>query len=254
LGRVARRVRTVGFIALGLLAAPAVVSAGLSAPADGTGGGATLHAASVASHATGATHARRTPPPAPRRPKGSTVAIGVDRHPATKLVASPAATTAVVKAAAAHGPGQTARPPVAPSSINLVASSSDPALKPPASGWGCAAAFAYLAAHANPSFSFQCPGWADGHQAMTCVNVAGLCPGIDVIVIATPCPAAYENEAWNSNHIWTGPFDPYGSCSGSQAEAAGASPPTQSPGQESTTLAPLATGIPTQIASLRLIL
>ena len=116
------------------------------------------------------------------------------------------------------------------------------------------AAFAYLAAHANPSFSFQCPGWADGHQAMTCVNVAGLCPGIDVIVIATPCPAAYENEAWNSNHIWTGPFDPYGSCSGSQAEAAGASPPTQSPGQESTTLAPLATGIPTQIASLRLIL
>ena len=30
------------------------------------------------------------------------------------------------------------------------------------------------------------------------------------IVIAIPCPAAYENEAWNSWHLATGPYDPYG--------------------------------------------
>jgi hypothetical protein len=160
-----------------------------------------------------------------------------------------------VKAAAARGRRATTPLPVAPSAINLAAaSSSDPPPDPEASGWGCAAALAYLAAHANPLFSYRCPGFAAGHQAMTCVNVAGLCPGIDVIVIATPCPAAYENEAWNSNHIWTGPFDPYGSCSGTQAEAAGASPPTQSPGPESPGQASLAMGIPNQIASLRLIL
>jgi len=98
----------------------------------------------------------------------------------------------------------------------------------PNAGWGCAAALAYLAVHANPRFALRCPGWADGHQAMTCVNAPGLCPGIDEIVITIPCPAAYENEAWNSWHVWTGPFDPYGSCTGASAEGVGAAPPAPS--------------------------
>lgn len=50
---------------------------------------------------------------------------------------------------------------------------------------------------------------------MTCVNVAGICPGEQVIAIATPCKAAYMNEASNS-WVLTGkssaPIDPYGSC------------------------------------------
>jgi hypothetical protein len=47
---------------------------------------------------------------------------------------------------------------------------------------------------------------------MTCVNIVGVCAGASEIVIADPCPAAYENEAWNSWHMWIGPYDPYGSC------------------------------------------
>lgn len=54
-----------------------------------------------------------------------------------------------------------------------------------------------------------------GHQAMTCVNVPGVCPGERLIVISVPCRAAYMNEASNS---WVllglsrAPIDPYGYC------------------------------------------
>lgn len=81
---------------------------------------------------------------------------------------------------------------------------------------GCAAALAYLQAYAAPGFSFQCPGYADGHQAMTtCVSQASACGFQRLIVIADPCPDAYMNEASNS---WAligasdAPLDPYGSC------------------------------------------
>lgn len=82
-------------------------------------------------------------------------------------------------------------------------------------GYGCAAALAWLSTHAAPGFSFLCPGYARGHQAMTCVNVAGVCPGQRIIAIADPCPAAYMNEAHNSwvlTGMASGPLDPYGWC------------------------------------------
>jgi hypothetical protein len=81
--------------------------------------------------------------------------------------------------------------------------------------YGCASAIAYLHAHAAPGFAIECPGYAEGHQAMTCDNVAGVCPGAKVIAISVPCPAAYMNEASNS---WVvegqshEPIDPYGYC------------------------------------------
>jgi hypothetical protein len=83
------------------------------------------------------------------------------------------------------------------------------------SGYGCAPALAYLQAHAAPGFTFECPGWADGHQAMTCINVAGVCSGTKVIAISIPCPAAYMNEASNSWVVMgesDAPLDPYGFC------------------------------------------
>jgi hypothetical protein len=86
------------------------------------------------------------------------------------------------------------------------------------SGYGCGAALAYLAAHAAPGFTFECPGYADGNEAMTCVNHAPECAGEHLIVIADPCPAAYMNEAFNSNSwsdatdSFTQGIDPYGSC------------------------------------------
>jgi hypothetical protein len=96
-----------------------------------------------------------------------------------------------------------------------------PTTAPPApapvvpSGYGCGPALAYLQAHAAPGFIFQCPGYAQGHQAMTCDNVAGVCPGTKLIAISDPCPAAYMNEASNS-WVVTGQsnaaLDPYGYC------------------------------------------
>jgi hypothetical protein len=81
---------------------------------------------------------------------------------------------------------------------------------------GCGAAVAYLSAYSAPGFTFECPGYALGHQAMTCINEAGVCANEDLIAIADPCPAAYMNEASNS-WVLTGasdaPIDPYGACS-----------------------------------------
>jgi hypothetical protein len=83
--------------------------------------------------------------------------------------------------------------------------------------WSCAAALAYLPLHAAPGFAFVCPGYAFGHQAMTCDDIPGVCPGLKVIVIADACQAAYMNEAWNSlvlEGLADGPWDPFGYCPG----------------------------------------
>ena len=83
------------------------------------------------------------------------------------------------------------------------------------SRYGCGAALAYLRTHAAPGFRFQCPGYAWGHQGMTCANHPPQCPGERIIAIAIPCRAAYMNEASNS-WVMLGlrhhPIDPYGSC------------------------------------------
>lgn len=108
-------------------------------------------------------------------------------------------------------------PPAAPVIAHVVSATrpaSPPAPAQPA-GYGCASALAYLSAHSAPGFKFECPGYALGHQAMTCLNVPGVCPGYGLITIAVPCAAAYMNEAHNS---WVvlgdipGPIDPYGYC------------------------------------------
>ena len=85
---------------------------------------------------------------------------------------------------------------------------------PSRAGWGCGAAIAWLSSHSAPGYQMVCPGYAEGHQAMTCNNTAA-CPGEHVIVIAVPCPAAYMNEAHNSwilSGLAVGKIDPYGYC------------------------------------------
>jgi hypothetical protein len=107
---------------------------------------------------------------------------------------------------------------VAHSSTSAPVAAKEAAAKPSANpnAYGCGAALAYLQAHAAPGFKFECPGWADGEQAMTCINMAGICPGTMIITISTPCAAAYMNEASNS-WVLTGKsdarIDPYGYCS-----------------------------------------
>jgi hypothetical protein len=84
-----------------------------------------------------------------------------------------------------------------------------------ATAYGCAAALTYLAAYSAPGFTFECPGSALGHEAMTCIDQPGVCDNEHLIAIADACPAAYMNEASNS-WVLTGssdaPIDPYGGC------------------------------------------
>jgi hypothetical protein len=135
---------------------------------------------------------------------GATTTSATPSVPTTTLPAVPATTPPVPT---------TTVPPAAPAAPAETAATPD--AEP--SGYGCAAALAYLASNANPEFSFQCPGYADGHEAMTCINNAS-CPGEHLIAIADPCPAAYMNEAYNSNSWsdslgeFTRPIDPYGAC------------------------------------------
>lgn len=100
-------------------------------------------------------------------------------------------------------------------SAALQSRSTTPAHASLAATTGCGAALAYLSAHSAPGFHFECPGYALGHQAMTCVNVAGVCPGAKLIVISVVCPASYMNEAHNSwimAGLASGSIDPYGYC------------------------------------------
>jgi hypothetical protein len=117
-----------------------------------------------------------------------------------------------IRAAAHSSPPQVA---VAPAETFVTPPSGLPAAGEATSS-GCVPALAYLRAYAAPGFSFECPGFADGHQAMTaCVSQVSPCGLQRLIVIADPCPNAYMNEASNS---WAligasdAPLDPYGSC------------------------------------------
>jgi len=150
-----------------------------------------------------------TPPPAPApspAPVAPTATTTVPPAPAPAPAPTPAPAPAAGPAAA---PAATVASAPAPS---------DPSVVPPvgqATAWGCAAALAYLQAYAAKSFTLECPGYAEGREAMTCMNQAGVCPGTSVIAIADPCPQAYMNEASNS-YVILGqadtPIDPFGPC------------------------------------------
>ncbi len=98
-----------------------------------------------------------------------------------------------------------------------------------ATAWGCAAALAYLQTYAAPGFALDCPGYAEGHEAMTCLHgtpqFPDACPNGPTIAISDPCPQAYMNESANSWYM-TGQLsteqqkfgesyasiDPFGAC------------------------------------------
>ncbi len=145
--------------------------------------------------------------------------------PAPRFVAEPtsvpaASTTSVVPPPPTTRPPTTTAPPAPPATRASAAPPTTVAGRVSAAsaqitGYGCDYAIAWLETHSAPGFRFECPGYADGHQAMTCVNIAGLCPGQKVIAIAVPCPAAYMNEAHNSwveSGLRSGAIDPYGYC------------------------------------------
>jgi hypothetical protein len=144
-----------------------------------------------------------TPPPAPAPPTTTTTTTTVPPAPAPAPVPTP--------------------PPPAPAPAPAAAVAAAPAPTDPgvlpavgqATAWGCDAALTYLQAYAAKGFTLECPGYAEGREAMTCMNQPGACPGTSVIAIADPCPQAYMNEASNS-FVLTGvadtPIDPFGPC------------------------------------------
>jgi hypothetical protein len=146
------------------------------------------------------------------------VAKATVHHPAIAVppvtppaTATPVPTTPPPPAA----PPTTAPPPPATPAVTARATTPTATTPTATPGYGCAAALSYLQSHAAPGFTFECPGSAEGRQAMTCVNVAGVCSGTRLIAISVPCPAAYMNEASNS---WVvigeshAALDPYGYC------------------------------------------
>lgn len=121
---------------------------------------------------------------------------------------APTTTTTTIPAAAPEAAPKAAVPTTPSPATGYHPAPVDP-------GYGCGPALAWLSAHAAPGFRFVCPGYALGHQAMTCQNVAGVCPNGRLIVISDPCEAAYKNEAYNSwivEGLASGSYDPYGYC------------------------------------------
>jgi hypothetical protein len=123
----------------------------------------------------------------------------------TTSTTAPAPTTTTTTTAPAPAPAP-APPPAPPPAV--VAAAPVPAAAPalPAVGhatvWGCTAALAYLQAYAAPGFALDCPGYAEGHEAMTCLHgtpqYPDACPNGPTIAISDACPQAYMNESANS--------------------------------------------------------
>ena len=145
----------------------------------------------------------------------------------TTLSPAPTTTTTVPQTTTTTTPPSTTTTTTTPPPTTTTTPPPTPAPPPPApptalpakgqaTADGCAAAIAYLSAYSAPGFTFECPGYALGHQAMTCINEPGVCANENLIAIADACAVAYMNEASNS-WVMTGasdaPIDPYGACS-----------------------------------------
>ena len=200
----ARRARAAGLVPIPLVAGCAVIAVQF----------ATLgHAAGRRSHPSPSFAA--TSHRVPIGPRASTFTTPAPTVPPTTTTTSTTAPPPPVPAPAPPLPVTNVPPPPAPTQEGLAAASAAVPAKGQATVWGCTAALAYLAAYANPSFTFECPGNALGREGMTCADEPGVCPNEDIIAIADPCPAAYMNEASNSwvlTGLSTAVIDPYGSC------------------------------------------
>lgn len=120
--------------------------------------------------------------------------------------------------------------PITAASLFTIVAAGCTAPAPSAPPADCAAALAYLAAHAAPGFVSYCPRFAGGNAGETVVppqqvDSPGSVTGFIYIDDAN-CVIAYENEAANSHGhlvpdangdgnyqwVWPVPFDPYGQC------------------------------------------
>jgi hypothetical protein len=161
-------------------------------------------------------------------------ALGAVSVPTTTTTASTTTTTTSTTTTTVATP--TPAPAPAPTSAPVVLAATPPVPAAPvlpavgqATVWGCSAALAYLSAYAAPGFTLDCPGYAEGHEAMTCIHgtpeYPDACLNGPTIDISDPCPQAYMNESANSWNL-TGQLsveqakfgvsyaglDPFGAC------------------------------------------
>lgn len=126
---------------------------------------------------------RRARPPRPAAASPATAAPAVAPAGSTVSRSSPVSSVA-------------AAPPA------VVTASTRPAsVAAGASASPCAAAIAAVESRGlfpAAGFVVECPGYALGHEGMTCMNVAGVCPGGREIVIHDPQPYVVANEFENS--------------------------------------------------------
>lgn len=169
--------------------------------------------------------ARSAPPPAHRADLAEAAPVGrtivrptAPPHITTSTTSTTTTTIRPAPPPPPPTPAQTVTPPTVVAAPAPAPPPAGPSAVPPigrATASGCTAALVYLQAYAAKGFSLECPGYAEGRQAMTCMLEQGACPGSAVIAIADPCPEAYMNEASNSL-VLTGaakvPIDPYGPC------------------------------------------
>ena len=156
-------------------------------------------------------------------PTTTTATTSTTAPPATTTTTAPTATpTTAPPAVLASTPVTPAPAPTLPHAPAVPAYGQ-------ATAWGCAAALAYLSAYAAPGFALDCPGYAEGHEAMTCIHGSPQYPDACVngpeIAISDACPQAYMNESANSwlltgqtateqakFGVVYGSIDPFGAC------------------------------------------
>ena len=156
-------------------------------------------------------------------PTTTTATTSTTAPPATTTTTAPTATPTT------SPPAVLASTPVTPAPAPTLPHAPAVPAYGQATAWGCAAALAYLSAYAAPGFALDCPGYAEGHEAMTCLYdtpaYPAACPNGPTIAISDPCPQAYMNESANSWNL-TGQLsveqqkfgvsyaeiDPFGAC------------------------------------------
>lgn len=130
--------------------------------------------------------------------------VGVSAVPTTTTTSTPVPAATTSTTVPTPTPVPTPAPAPAPAPAVVAAAPVPPALPAvgQATAWGCSAALAYLQAYAAPGFALDCPGYAEGHEAMTCIHGAPAYPDACLdgpeIAISDACPQAYMNEAANS--------------------------------------------------------
>ena len=137
---------------------------------------------------------------------GSAAARAGPEQPAAAAPTPGSRPTARATAQPSRRPGATGQPSLPgaiPPSSGSGATPTSSSLRPAPGSVAspCAATIADVESrglYPAPGFTVTCPGFALGHEGMTCYNVTGICPGVKEIVIANVQAFVVANEFENS--------------------------------------------------------